>query len=82
MLESVVWGYLGPLGLCLALIELGANVDDAGIPILTMGKALYLSFVVVLYAGIYFMNKNAVKNKFVPMLDSIEQRIESLGKES
>lgn len=78
MLESVVWWYLGPLGLAIALITLGANVDEAGLPILTTMKTLYLTFVFVLYAGIYFMNKNAANKTYAPMLENIDNKLDAL----
>ena len=80
MLDSVFWWYLGPLGLSIGLITLGANVNEHGVPVVSSSLVGYLVFVVALYAGIYFMNKKAAKTKFEPLLMDIDSRIEDLTK--
>lgn len=79
LLESVFWWYLGPLGISIGLITLGATANEAGIPQPDVWLTGYLVAVAVLYAGIYVMNKNAAKKKFTPLLENIDKKLSDMA---
>jgi FtsH-binding integral membrane protein len=79
MLESIVWWYLGPLGVSIAFISLGSNVNASGMPIVSAFTAFYLVAVVALYTGIYFMNKKGVNTKLKPLLENIDKQLGELN---
>lgn len=79
LLESVFWWYLGPLGLSIGLITLGATAKESGMPQPDMRLTIYLIVVAVFYAGIYVMNKKAVKKKFTPLLENIDDKLSQLS---
>lgn len=79
LLESVFWWYLGPLGLSIGLITLGATANEAGIPQPDIWLTTYLIAVIVLYASIYVMNKKAAKKKFTPLLENIDKKLSDIA---
>jgi hypothetical protein len=79
LLESVAIWYLSPLMLVIVLVSAGARVDESGIPQITEQLAVYYGFCTLLYVGIYFLNKRAVKKKLKPLLDKVKQRIRDLN---
>lgn len=79
LLESVAVWYLSPLMLSIVLVTAGARVDESGIPQITEQLAVYYGFCTLLYVGIYFLNKRAVKKKLKPLLDKVKQRIRDLN---
>lgn len=80
LLESVFWWYLGPLGLSIGLITVGATANESGIPQPDIWLTAYLIAVAVLYAGIYVMNKKAAKKKFTPLLENIDNKLSDLAR--
>lgn len=69
LLKSVVWWYILPIGIGLFLFTMGF---DAGLTT----KIVYLAIVVLLGIGVWWMNQQAVKQKFNPLLQEIENAIE------
>jgi len=78
LLESVVSWYIAPLTIAIVLITLGGTVDATGLPHLNDFLIKYYGLLTLLFVGVYLLNKRAVKKKFVPLLDNIEQRLSEL----
>lgn len=74
LLKEVVYWYLLPMGICLALIFIGLS-EGVG------ESARKIGFLAIVYLGIYFLNQRAVKKQFQPLLANIDKTIQDLEKE-
>lgn len=81
LLGSVVSWYLGPLFVGIILVRVGANFDQQGNFIINSMITHYLPLVVVFFLLVWGANVQAVKKKFKPMLEKIEQRLSELESE-
>jgi hypothetical protein len=68
LLDYVVYWYILPPAVSVFLFFVGL-----GLPVLVL--CLLMGFVLCLYTFIYFLNKKAVKNDFVPLIAKIENVI-------
>lgn len=82
LLGSVASWYLIPLFVGIVLVRLGANFDVDGHFVVDSMITHYLPLVVVFFALIYFANKHAVRKKFMPVLEKINQRLSELEQNS
>lgn len=69
--ETVLWWYLGPPGVGVALFVLGL---DAG----PLATALVLGAVVVVYAAVWWMNQRTVRRDLEPRREELQRMLERL----
>lgn len=79
LLESIVWWYIAPIAAAIVFITLGSTVNESGMPQLNDSLITYYGFLILLVVGIYFLNRQAAKKKFGPLLEKIEQRLNELN---
>ncbi len=74
MLKSILWWYLGPLGI--GVIGLYTSISGVSVK-----SAVYAGVVIVVYAFIYFANQAAAKNSMQTRIDEIKRALNELDKE-
>lgn len=82
LLETIALWYIAPLMLAIILITAGATVNDFGVPQISIQLMVYYLFCALLVVGIYLLNTRAAKNKFQPLLDRVNQRIDEINETS
>lgn len=73
ILKNVAWWYIAPIGVGLCLFAWGF---DSG----PTNKLLYMLVVVLLGGLVWWLNQRAVKRKFDPLLDEIDEAIHFMEK--
>jgi Ca2+/Na+ antiporter len=91
LLDTVLYWYLLPPFILnvIFIMGLGSPTDfnwsnsiaNQLLPLSMMSKIAYLLFVAVLYAGILWLNKRAVKKEINPVIKDIERVLEQLERE-
>lgn len=74
LLETVVWWYLAPLGLGVALFAFGMNVPTAS-------RALVVAGMVALYALIWRLNQRAVRVDLRPRRDRLDRMLAQIDED-
>lgn len=71
LLQNVAWWYLSPMFVGLLFFTIGFNTR-------LLWKGIYLAIVILLLGFIWKLNQNAVRKKFDPMINEIEEAINVL----
>ncbi|MDX1444213.1 MAG: hypothetical protein R3270_10665 [Gammaproteobacteria bacterium] len=71
LLRNVLWWYLLPPGIGLALLTFG--IDG-----LTLPAFIYIGFVVLLYAWVHHINQQAVRRELLPRREALQQQLDEL----
>ncbi|MEM6801543.1 MAG: hypothetical protein AAF696_09065 [Bacteroidota bacterium] len=72
LLKEVAYWYLIPIFICISMIYLGFSRSP-------MDKFVPIAVIASSYIVIYFINQSAVKKKYDPFLEEIDEKLAALG---
>lgn len=78
LLRTFVWWHIIPILLGLLLISAGATMDETGTLHISFSLKVYYLLCTLASIGIYIYNKKMAENKFKPLLDKINQRLDEI----
>ncbi|WP_019028824.1 hypothetical protein [Colwellia piezophila] len=78
LLRTFVWWHIIPILLGLILISAGSTMDETGTLHISFSLKIYYVLCTLGAIGIYFYNKKMADNKFKPLLDKINQRLDEI----
>ncbi len=78
LLRTFVWWHIIPILVGLILVSAGSTMDESGALHISFSLKIYYSLCTLGAIGIYFYNKKMAKNKFKPLLDKINQRLDEI----
>jgi len=78
LLRTFVWWHIIPILVGLILVSAGSTLDETGTLHISFSLKIYYSFCTLGAIGVYFYNKKMAENKFKPLLDKINQRLDEI----
>ena len=78
LLSTFIWWHIIPILVGLILVSAGSTMDATGTFHISFSLKIYYSLCTLGSIGIYFYNKRMADNKFKPLLDKINQRLNEI----
>lgn len=82
LLRTFIWWHIIPILVGLVLVSAGSTMDGTGTLHISFSLKIYYSLCTLGSIGIYFYNKKMAVNKFKPLLDKINRRLDEIQSKS